>query len=546
MEILKVEDLTFGYPTEDKNAIEKISFTVDKGQFVTVCGSTGSGKSTLLRLLKSDVTFKGSKKGAVWVNNMPLDKLSEKENACLIGYVMQKPQHQIVTDKVWHELAFGLENLNFSRADISSRIAEVASYFGIENWYYKNTCDLSGGQKQILNLASVMVMNPEILILDEPTAQLDPITASDFIATIKKLNRDFGLTVIIAEHRLEEVVPISDKVIVLDDGKVAFCGKPKEVIGSIPAESEVLYSMPMSARIFKKLKGKGEVPLSISSGKRYVENTFSNNIKSLKKTLYHNEKSKALEMKNVYFRYCKNGEDVLSDLNLTVYENEIYCLLGGNGTGKTTTLGVASDLLKPYTGKIKVFNKEFKGYKGQSLYSNCLSCLPQDIQTVFLKNTVEEELADGKVCSDTLPFDLSYLYKKHPYDISGGEQQLVALAKVLATKPRLLLLDEPTKGIDAYSKNKLAEILKNIKEKGTTILIVTHDLEFASICADRCGLFFKGQLVSEDVTEKFFSKNNFYTTAVSRITRGYYEDIVTIDDLVKICTLNNGSDDKCI
>ena len=538
MEILKIEDLSFTYPMCSTPAVKNVSFGVEKGEFVTVCGATGSGKSTLLRLFKREISCEGERTGRIYFKGKTIEEQDDRTSACTIGYVMQKPEQQIVCDKVWHELAFGLENMNVQRSVIARRVAEIAAYFGIESWYEKKVSELSGGQKQLLNLAAVMVMDPSILILDEPTAQLDPIAASDFIATIKKLNRELSLTVIIAEHRLEEIIPISDKLLVMTDGALAYYDIPRNVISSIKDMPELLRSMPASARLYHALDGSGECPLDIREGRAFVENSFKNDILRLPEKTYTHSSAAALELKDVYFRYERELADVLRGLSMTVYEGEIYCILGGNGSGKTTTLSVASALLKAYSGSVKVFGKKLKDYKNNSLYRECLSLLAQDVQTVFVENTVREEL-----CSDTndvpsLPYDISRLYDKHPYDLSGGEQQLVALAKVLGTKPKLLLLDEPTKGLDANAKYELVRIFKELKADGMTVVAVTHDVEFAALCADRCALFFAGSIVSEDTAERFFAENSFYTTAASRMTRGYYENAVTLEDAAKLCLEN--------
>lgn len=533
MELLTVENLTFTYPDCSIPAIENLSFSVNAGEFTVVCGATGSGKSTLLRLLKPELTPLGEKTG----------RISYKKAPCIIGFVMQNPQQQIVTDKVWHELAFGLENMGIPQETIARRIAEMASYFGIESWYDMRVSQLSGGQKQLLNLAAVMVMNPDVLILDEPTAQLDPIATSDFIATLKKLNNDFSLTVIIVEHRLEELIPICDKLMVLEQGTILAQGAPRKVIAKLQDREELLYAMPTAARLYHMLSADGTCPLTVREGRAFVERNFSNRMRMLPQEAYAHSDRCALEFRNVYFRYAKSSADVLQDLTFKVYENEIYCILGGNGSGKTTSLCVAASFLQPYSGTIRVFDKKVKEYKNQSLYKGALAVLPQDVQTVFLKNTVAEELADGGVDVQRLPFDLSALYEKHPYDLSGGEQQLVALAKVLATRPKLLLLDEPTKGLDAYKKQQMIAILKQLKASGVTVVVVTHDVEFTALCADRCGLFFRGSIVSEGVPAEFFSENSFYTTAASRMTKGYYDKAVTVEQVAALCRLNGGQDD---
>jgi len=425
---------------------------------------------------------------------------------------------------------------------IARRVAEMAAYFGVEDWFDKPVSTLSGGQKQLLNLASVMVMQPEILILDEPTSQLDPIAASEFIATVHKLNRDLGLTVIIIEHRLEDVIPICDQVVVLQKGKVFACGAPSDVIARLSGNPELLFSMPAAARLYHALNASGKCPLDVRDGRIFLANRYKNHIRRLPDAPHSQSEKAALEFKEVFFRYERNTPDVLNGLNLTVYEQEILCLLGGNGSGKTTMLSAAAGLNRPHSGNISVFGKKLKDYKNQSLYRECLTLLPQDVQTVFLCNTVREELAEAHAEAALLPFDAEPLMDKHPYDLSGGEQQLVALARVLATKPRLLLLDEPTKGVDAASKMRLIGILKELKARGMTLVIVTHDVEFAALCADRCAMFFRGQIVSSGTPREFFSENSFYTTAISRIARGHYENVSTVEEAGELCRLNGEKD----
>ena len=525
---LAVKDLTFTYPNCDKPAVAGVTLSVERGEFLAVCGPTGCGKSTLLRLMKRELAPLGTLSGEITVDGAAQSALTDADAARRIGYVMQKPEQQIVTDKVWHELAFGLENMGLPQPVIARRVAEMAAYFGIEKWFDKDVSALSGGQKQLVSLASVMVMQPEILILDEPTAQLDPIAASEFIATVRKINRELGLTVILTEHRLEEVIPLCDRLLVLQAGRVLHWDEPRKVVSRLANLPELLCFMPAAARLFHAVRGQGDCPLDVREGRTFIEKQGVHAVLPEEEALPNT--APALSFREVYFRYGRNNPDVLSGMNFSVGEGEICCILGGNGSGKSTTLSVAAALNRAYSGEVRIFGKRLKEYKNQALYRSCLTLLPQDVQSVFLCNTVREELAECGAAADLLPFDFTPLLDKHPYDLSGGEQQLVALAKVLATQPRLLLLDEPTKGVDAAAKARLIGVLKALKNQGMTLVIVTHDVEFAAECADKCMLVFRGQIVSEGTPRSFFRQNSFYTTAVSRMSRGLIDGAVTVDD----------------
>lgn len=539
MEILTVKNLSFAYPLCADNTLDNLSFSVEKGDFTVVCGATGSGKTTLLRMLKRELTPLGEKTGEIFYNGKSLENLDDLTSACKIGFVMQRPEQQLVTDKVWHELAFGLENMGLPQQMIRRRVSEMSSYFGIESWFDKSVSDLSGGQKQLLNLAAVMVMQPDILILDEPTAQLDPIAASDFIGTLQKLNRELSLTIILVEHRLEDVIPICDKLLVMEKGKILDYGAARKIAENMRAHPAILQAMPAAVRLYNQLDVPSPCPLTVREGRRFIEEHFKNTVKTKERGESRHNETPALEFSDVWFRYARELPDILRGLDLTVYSGELFCILGGNGSGKTTALGAAAGLNRIYAGNIKVFGKKLKEYKNQSLYRGCLTVLPQDVQTVFLRNTVREELAEVGGNEIELPYDLTPLMDKHPYDLSGGEQQLVALAKVLATKPKLLLLDEPTKGLDAYAKNGIINVLKKLQASGVTIVAVTHDVEFAAQCADRCALFFRGEITSIDTPVKFFAENTFYTTAANRMTRGYYDGVVTVEDAVSLCLKND-------
>ncbi len=537
MALLQVEKLSFTYPQAEAPALDAVSFSVEAGAFVGVCGATGSGKSTLMRLLKRELAPLGRQSGRILLGGTPVADLPPRESAFSIGYVMQRPEQQLVTDKVWHELAFGLENMGLPQPEIARRVAEMAAYFGMESWFEQPVSSLSGGQKQLLNLAAVMVMQPKVLILDEPTAQLDPIAAADFIATLRRLNRDMGLTLLIVEHRLEEIIPLCDRLLVLEGGRLLCCDAPRNVVASLAGRPELLCAMPAAARLYHAIGPGGACPLSIREGRALVS-SYGNETPALPPAAQPQHGAPALEMQGVCFRYEKSAPDVLRGLELAVHQGEVLCLLGGNGSGKTTALTVAAGLNAPHHGSVRVFGKPLRSYRNQSLYSHCLTLLPQDVQTVFLRSTVREELKDAQAGVDLLPFDLSPLMDRHPYDLSGGEQQLVALARVLATQPRILLLDEPTKGIDAAARLRLIGILRRLRDGGMALLIVTHDVEFAALCADRCALLFRGQVISQGEPHSFFGSGSFYTTAASRMTREHYTGVITLEEAAALCRLN--------
>ena len=560
MDILQIENLTFRYPDVEINTLDKVSFSVKAGEFVVLCGESGCGKSTLLRMIKKGLEPYGEKSGDIIYSGVMQSELDKRVSTSEIGFVLQNPETQIVTDKVWHELAFGLENMGCDTSVIKRRVAEMASYFGIEDWFHKKTAELSGGQKQMLNLASVMVMQPKILLLDEPTAQLDPIAASNFIGTLQKLNQDMGLTIILVEHRLEEVFPIADRVLLMEKGRLVYADSPRAISSYIKRNPShpIIAGIPSAMRIYNALESGAECPLTVKEGRTYLETNYANKIDILdnvnsadNEVNRKNKKEKILELKDVWFRYERELPDVLKGVSLSVYKGENLCILGGNGAGKTTTLAVMSGLLKAYRGKVLLCGRKISQYDEKELYHHNIAVLPQNPQDAFVGNTVEEdfmEICKAMECKkDEIPdkikkvgekLGIAHLLHMHPYDLSGGEQQKAALAKMLLLEPKILFLDEPTKGIDAYSKLVLSDILRKLKEESITIITVTHDVEFAAINGDRCAMFFDGEVVSVENPTDFFSGNNFYTTAANRIARDYYRKAILCEHVVELCRLN--------
>lgn len=551
MEQFKTDGFSFRYPTMTKPSLEDISFSVKKGEYLLICGSSGSGKTTLLRHLKSCLAPKGAKKGVIYFNGKPLDEVFEREQASKIGFVMQSPDDQIVTDKVWHELAFGLESLGCDKRSMRGRVAEMACYFGIQDWFHRNVAELSGGQKQLLNLASVMAMRPEVLILDEPTSQLDPIAASDFLNTVRRINRELGTTVIITEHRLEDILPHADRVIVMERGRIISDSMPRTT-GKVLYEqgSPMLYAMPTSMRVFYDLDCKGDAPLTVREGREWLEGEnkkepIQRSIESPKMEEYTDDP--VLSLKEVWFRYQKKSPDVLRGVSLDVKKGTLHAIVGGNGAGKSTTLKAICNICRPYRGSIRVFGKDVRKYKGKELFSGCISMLPQDPKSLFVKGSVLRELSEmtgdkAEIERVTGLCRIEELLDKHPYDLSGGESQRVALAKILLTKPKLLLLDEPTKGMDSFFKRSFAAIIKELTQSGVSCVMVSHDIEFCAEYADRVSMFFDGGIVTTDTPRSFFSQNSFYTTAANRMSRHIFTNAVTAEDIVKLCRINREAD----
>ena len=532
MEIFKIKNLTFKYPESHKVILNGINLSIKKGEFVTICGKSGCGKTTLLRQLKPSLAPHGTLEGTVEFNNCKVNELDTRTECEKIGYVQQRPENQIVTDKVWHELAFGLENLGYKTEEIRTKVAEMASFFGIQNWFLKDVTELSGGQKQLLNLASVMVMQPEVIILDEPTAQLDPITAVNFLETVSKINRELGTTVILTEHRLEEVFPMSHRIIVIEDGKVIADDKPKE-IGKKLIGNPMFNALPTPARIYYSTENSDECPVTIREGRSWLESVEITDIAPRTSKEIPNET--LIELKDGWFRYEKDAPDVLKGLNAKIYKAETYAIVGGNGTGKTTAMSVMCGLLNPYRGKVLLNGKNIA--KITNKFNGLFGVLPQDPQSVFSQNTVYGELAemtDDKELIDKISKQcyIEHLLKNHPFDLSGGEQQRLALAKILLLQPKILLMDEPTKGFDSYFKEQFAQMLDDLKIKGITIIMVSHDIEFCAKYADRCAMFFDGNIVSTDKSTEFFAGKSFYTTAANRMARNIISNAVLADDIV--------------
>ena len=501
----------------------------------------------MLRHLKPVLAPHGNRSGSILFDGVPLEQVPARDQAVKIGYVMQNPDDQIVTDKVWHELAFGLESLGCDQTTMRSRVAEMACYFGIQDWFHRDVANLSGGQKQLLNLASIMAMQPEVLILDEPTSQLDPIAASDFLNTVRKINIELGTTVIITEHRLEDIFPYADRAIIMDGGRVIADDTPRN-IGKLlyDQKNDMFAAMPTPVRVFYGAQGEGACPLTVREGRNWLSRSFpaAPNVTSIPaREGLRTTETPALSLKELWFRYEKDSPDILRDVSAEVPAGSLYAIVGGNGAGKSTTLRAICGICRPYRGKVKIFGKPVEKYKSSELFGGTLAMLPQDPKSLFVKKTVREDLEEmtqdkARIEEISATCQIERFLDSHPYDLSGGEQQRAALAKVLLTNPKLLLLDEPTKGIDSFFKETFAKILQQLKAKGITIIMVSHDVEFCARYADLISMFFDGQILTTDTPRRFFGNNSFYTTAANRMSRHVFCQAVTAEDVIDLYRRN--------
>ena len=523
MAFIEIEGLSFAYPQKDKLALDNVSLKVNKGSFTLICGQSGSGKTTLLRMLKTPLAPHGISSGSVKYAEKPLSELSVREQAEKIGFVMQDPEEQVVTDKVWHELAFGLENLNFPQEEIRLRVAETAAFFGIEDWFRKSTAELSGGQKQLLSLASVTALRPELIILDEPTARLDPLIKHEFLDMLGRVNSELGITVIISEHRLDEVFRRADKIAVMDGGCMISFDTPQKTAEFLyERKHPMLCALPASVRIGTAA---GKACMTVSEAAPVLKE-YVNGRDIPPPEVRGRDAETVLKAKGICFSYERKGRDILKNFDIDIKKGDFYAILGSNGSGKTTLLKLLAGLLRPYRGSVKCDKRAL--------------LLPQEPADIFTHKTVYDDLcaaeqtpAKASETSDIAELtQITDILDSHPFDISGGELQRAAIAKLLLSKPDILLLDEPTKGIDDFYKQKLGKLLTELTQNGLTVVVVSHDTDFCAEYANRCAMLFDTEIVSEDEPHEFFPRSAFYTTDASRISRPCMEKRITTDEVL--------------
>ncbi len=525
---IEVRGLSFTYPGAEAPVLDGLDWSVPQGAFALLVGGTGSGKSTLLSLLKPEISPTGACTGELRVLGEGVADMDVRTSAERVGYVFQDPENQIVCETVWHEMAFGLENLGLARDEIRRRVAETSYFFGLEDWLHRDTDTLSGGRKQLLSLAAVLALRPRVLLLDEPTSQLDPIAEKNFLHALFRVNRELGCTVVVATHqprpmleyatcayRIEggRVCEVSDVASLghregLFSGEVPGWGASRRakngVFSSVSGQLGSLDSRGGAPGAKKGLKsdksGEFEVQILSQDDSRVPLRTGGRRI------LPKMHAGSATTLSEGWFRYDRVSGWVLRGLDVTFSAGAVHAIVGGNGCGKSTILSVLAKTAKLQRGRM------VRGAASAAL-------LPQNPKALLVAETVSDELMEW---ASTCGYDedaaqeraaqlgLDGLDARHPYDLSGGQRQLLALAKLLLIGPELLLLDEPTKGLDLTSRRIIARALCEHAQAGGTVIMATHDLDFAEQVADDIAMMFDGEIACMEPPADFFADNVFY------------------------------------
>ena len=542
MEIVQFKDYNFSYPS--KKILHNINLTVNQGDFVLICGPSGCGKTTLLMNLKNEIRPKGNEEGDILYNNENIRKLDKITSASEIGFLFQNPENQFVCDTVIQELSFGLENLGTPTDEIRSRIAEMTTFFGLNNVLHENIENLSGGQKQLINLCSLLILKPKLLILDEPTSQLDPIASHDFLTILRRLNEEFAITIIMTEHKIDNVFPLVNKVVFIENGTIKEISKPNEIPlnnWDHPIFSNYLPSTSLIHLLFKKhypFIESDNIPISINDGLNSMDN-FNQTLIERKNTtipeeyehlnnpitLKENSNESIMNCKNIWFSYDGN-EIITKNVSFDVKKGEFISILGGNGSGKSTLMQIISKIQKPLKGKVNYAKNISISY----VHQNPLVHIEEESVAKEL-NIENRDNIDEKTLKLLKFFKIEDLLDNHPYDCSGGEQQKIVIVKALLTNPDILFLDEPTKGLDPIFKEELGQKFKELQNNGLTIIMITHDMDFAADYSERAFFLFDGSIQIDSNPKELFSNNKFYTTFTNRMVKNYLPKCITLKDL---------------
>lgn len=525
---IEVRGLSFAYPGVEAPVLEGLDWRVSQGAFALLVGGTGSGKSTLLSLLKPEIAPAGERTGDARVLGENVADMDVRASAERVGYVFQDPENQIVCETVWHEMAFGLENLGMSRDEMRRRVAETSYFFGLEDWLHRDTDTLSGGRKQLLSLAAVLALRPRVLLLDEPTSQLDPVAEKNFLHALFRVNRELGCTVVVATHQPRPMLEYATCAYRIEGGRVrevadiASLGHREELFsGEVPgwgaarcAKNGVFSSASGQLGSLDPRGGAPGAKMGLKSGKSaefeaQIQPQNDSGAPSRaggRRILQKMHGGSAATLSEGWFRYDRVGGWVLRGLDVTFSAGAVHAVVGGNGCGKSTMLSVLAKTAKLQRGRM------VRGTASAAL-------LPQNPKALLVAETVRDELMEwASTCGydevaareQTARLGLAGLEARHPYDLSGGQRQLLALAKLLLIGPELLLLDEPTKGLDLASRRIIARALCEHANAGGTVIMATHDLDFAEQVSDDVAMMFDGEIACMEPPADFFADNVFY------------------------------------
>jgi energy-coupling factor transporter ATP-binding protein EcfA2 len=559
MPYIEIKELTYHYPKEIKPVIKDINLQLNKGEILFIVGESGSGKSTLAKCISGAVPnfYGGTIQGSVSIDGEDIIEMKHNKRATEVTMVFQDPESQLIMNKVHREIAFGLENVGVESSEIKRRIWEAMQFSNILDIANREINTLSGGQKQRVAITSAIAYLPNCIILDEPTSQLDPASAEDVIALIKKINEELGITIIIIEQRIDKWFDIADKVLILARGEIAFSGSKQELYNE--RKEELLDFLPNYLKISKALNI-FNMPYSLREARRTIEE-FKYEYETNMATQDLSGSEEIIKIDNLCCKYEDNL--VIKGLNTRIRQGDFISIMGANGAGKSTFLKSLMGLIS-YSGSIKVLKNSFVDDNSKKLTKNLIGSFSgeyreirklriKDISRIIgyvsqnpndyiSKETVYSELKftldnysikDHGVIEDTLKaLDLYKLKDKNPRDLSGGEVQRVAIASILVLRPKVLLLDEPTRGLDSKVKRMLGEILLELNKNGTTVILVTHDVEFASEFCSRFLLMFNGEIVGDGSREEVLGRGIYYTTNINKIFRNINSDIFTLKDFL--------------
>lgn len=539
--MFQLSGLSFRYPDMDKSVLKQLHLSIGEGEFILLTGPSGCGKTTLLRLLTYVLRPNGTLAGEIFYKNQPIHLWSDKELTEEIGFISQYPEEQMVMPTVMQELVFGLENHGLSTAEMRKRVAELGHYFKIEDLLNKKTNALSGGEQQLVHLLSVLLLRPKVLILDEPTSQLDPVHATLVFQMLEQLHHDLGMTIIIAEHRYATLLRMCDRVFMLDEGTVCFTGNSREFLYQLAQSQDLRYDayLPDIAHLYIKKTEQpvnNDIPLTVNEGRVWLKRVLPMGRRLQKPKQQIKQTEQIVSLNDVTFYHSKNEPSILNRLSLTVYKGDFYAIIGGNASGKTTLIEICLGIKKPKRGRLELFQQQLNKKTLERI-----GYLPQQPQAFFMYDTVEKEMQsmlnnnnEEIMIQMAKHFHIEHLLHQHPFDCSYGEMQRIVLACLLLRQPDLLFLDEPTKGLDPFAKDELGRYLTALHKKGLTIVMVSHDIDFVAQYSERVGLLFDGEITADGATKTILQDNSFYTTDINRAARGTaLSHVLTVEEALQ-------------